>query len=224
MDVVKRNIESVGGAITVKTEPGLGSTFTVRMPKTVSTQILTGFIVVVDNKRYVISMERILRCFRPEASQIKSIEDRGECVVHNGQLLSVIRFRAICGTDYGSLKSLLDGILVVVQCQGTEFAIHVDSIEDVRQVVLKTVDGLEDTEIFQGGAVMGDGSVGMILDVDRFVEIGLNTSLSSRADIPAGGNGNSPGAIEVDAETVAAAVAAGTMRDERPEDEKEPGE
>ncbi len=221
MDVVKRNIESMGGAITVKTEPGLGSTFTVRMPKTVSTQILTGFIVVVDNKRYVIPMERILRCFRPEEQEVKSIEDRGECVVHNGQMLSVIRFRAVCGTNYGNLKSLLEGILVVVQCQGTEFAIHVDRIEDVRQVVLKSVDGLDDTEIFQGGAVMGDGSVGMILDVDRFVQVGLNTSLTSRGTLQDGGNGNSLLANQDESDLVQAAVAADTQHVENEGGQKE---
>ena len=76
MDVVKSAIETTGGRITVSSQPGQGSTFSVQLPKKISTQILTGFIVLVQGQRYIIPLERILRSFRPQPDAVSSMQNR----------------------------------------------------------------------------------------------------------------------------------------------------
>ncbi len=174
MDVVKRNIDNMGGDISVSTEMGAGSEFKVELPKTVSTEIIDGFIVVVDDNRYVFPMQNIVRCFRPEPSDIETVQGKGECVKTSSELIRICRLGECFDHQQGHQRdeNLQDSVLVVVETESQPLAICVDDIDGVRQVVLKDIDGLvEDNPLFRGGAVMGDGSVAMIMDVDQLIDI-----------------------------------------------------
>jgi two-component system chemotaxis sensor kinase CheA len=171
MDVVKRSIEAMGGSITVESQSGLGSTFKVQLPKTVSTQILSGFIVIVYGQRYVLPLDKILRSFRPEPDAISSVQGKGQCVMDGDRLLRICRLCDIFGLPAEARIPLHKGILVVVQSDKGDLALFVDEIEGVRQVVLKNIEGLpHDENLFQGGAVMGDGSIAMILEIDELAD------------------------------------------------------
>lgn len=171
MDVVRCAIEGMGGRIAVSSEPGRFTEFAVQLPKTVTTEIIDGYVVIVGGKRYVFPLKQVLRCFRPGASDIISVQGRGKCVRDGGQLLPVSRLSDRFGArreDHPGL-ALHEGILVVVETRDRPIAVHVDEIEGVRRVVLKDIDGLDGggSGLFLGGAVIGDGSVAMVVDVEQ---------------------------------------------------------
>ncbi|MDG5816634.1 ATP-binding protein [Chitinispirillales bacterium ANBcel5] len=170
MDVVKRSIEEIGGKIGVLSKPGEGSSFTITLPKTVSTQILSGFVIVVDGCRYVLPMERIVRSFKvtSEKNLIK-IQNKGICVKDSESIIPVFPLRELFYGDF--YKEYLKGIMVVVEGKRELISLYVDSIDGVRQVVVKDIEGLSCTNgCFNGGAVMGDGTVAMVIDIDQLVE------------------------------------------------------
>lgn len=174
MDVARRNVESLGGSIAVQTQQGQGSAFTLQLPKSVSTQIITGFSVIVEKRRYVLPLDRIHRCFRPAPEQIVSVQGKGKCVKDGDQVIIMSRFQNLCNGVWYDNADYTTGILVVVETKGGEHALHVDEIEGVKQVVLKEVDDFLNTEgIFLGGAIMGDGTVAMVIDIDQFVGLAL---------------------------------------------------
>lgn len=170
MDVARQNVEALGGKILVETEQGKGSVFTIQMPKSVSTQIITGFSVVVGTEHFIIPMNRIIRCFRPRKQDIVTVQNRGECVQQDGAVISISRFSKVCRVENARAQKLDEGILIVVESQKQMHALQVDDIEGVKQVVLKQIDKfLNEAEIFMGGAVMGDGRISMVVDVDQFI-------------------------------------------------------
>ena len=171
MDVVKRSVEAMGGRIDVASEPGKGTEMRVRLPKTVTTQILDGFIVVSDGGRYIFPLKSVQRCFRPTRTDFAPVSGRGLCVKDGGRLLRVMRLGERLGMVEGqrSALGLDDGILVVVEGAAQTVAVFVDAIEGVRRVVVKDIVGLAKMEkhLFAGGAIMGDGSVALVLDVEH---------------------------------------------------------
>ncbi len=173
MDVVRREVEARGGRITVASTLREGTEFRVRLPKTVSTQILTGFIVVIDERRYVLPLERVTRCFRLEADAACAVQDGVECVRDDDRFIRVCRLSQVFGFQAGRNSKLggVEDLLVVAEAKSGRIALAVDMIEGVRQVVLKKIKGLPlANAVILGGAVMGDGTVAMILDVDHLVE------------------------------------------------------
>ena len=181
MDVVKRSITSANGKITIETEPGQGTKFAIRLPKTVSTQIITGFLVKLADNRYVIPMDKVHEVFRPEPQQVSSITSRGQCVLRHGKLLPVVKLADIFEGSLASHSLIssqnrssssdekdIDGIMVAANAGNRPMAIYVDDVIGVQKVVLKELGRLEvNSQFYSAAAVMGDGTVAMVLDIDR---------------------------------------------------------
>ncbi|TWI74211.1 two-component system chemotaxis sensor kinase CheA [Desulfobotulus alkaliphilus] len=168
MDVVKTSIEQMGGRIAVETTKNQGSVFEIRLPKTVNTQILTGFIVVMEKTRYIFPMESIVRCFAPEEGEIVTIPRKGRCVQDRGDWIRVRRLTECFQPhkEKNRESDLPEGIVVVVESDTGRIAVHVDAIEGVQKMVLKEIQGLNmNDNFFAGGALMGDGTVAMIVHV-----------------------------------------------------------
>lgn len=166
MDVVKRNIEAANGKITIKTEQGKGSEFIIRLPRTVSTQIIEGFLVRIGANCYVIPMDKVQEVFRPEANDISSVTGRGQCVLRHDQLLNVIRLSDIFGEQSLSKVPNSSEIMVSANIRKKRIAFCVDEVLGVQKVVLKDLEGLElDSQLYSAAAVMGNGTVAMVLDI-----------------------------------------------------------
>ncbi len=165
MDVVRRHIEKLRGRIEIRSTPGHGSTFLLKLPLTLA--IIDGLVVGVGQERYIVPLFAVREMFRPTRETIWTVQQRGEMALVRGGLLPVLRlYRRFCVAPRS--EDPLQSVLVVVEVGGQRFCLLVDELIGKQEVVIKTLG-----ELFQnvagvaGGAILGDGRVGLILDVDR---------------------------------------------------------
>jgi len=169
MDVVKSNIDSAGGLISIETTPGQGTTSRITLPKNITTQIINGFIVGISNETYVLPLNKINESFVPKKSEISTVTGKGEVLNRRGQILPLIRLSNIIGGNVAK-----DGdddkeeVFIAIEINNKLYALVVDQIVGIHKVVVKSVTGLPTQEnIFSGAALMGDGTVSMIIDIDK---------------------------------------------------------
>jgi two-component system chemotaxis sensor kinase CheA len=169
MDVVKTGIESLRGRVEVASRPGAGSTFTIRLPLTMA--IADAMLVRVGEQRYLLPIVCIERSFRPEAGQMSTVTGRGEMVNLRGALLPVFRLHRIYNVP-GAVTDATKALLMIIQDQGRRSALMVDELLGQRQIVVKSLSGmLGHVPGVSGGAILGDGRVGLILDAAGLVRL-----------------------------------------------------
>jgi len=171
MDVVKRNVEAANGKIAVDSKPGGGTQCSMTLPKTVTTQIIDGMVVRQGSDRYVIPMDAVHEVFLPDIQGIGSVAGRGEYVHRHGELLPVVRLAAVLGDSRPPDQRHVDGIMVSTCIGKNRTAICVDDVVGVQQVVLKKLDRLRlQWRLYSAAAVMGDGTVAMVLNIDSVAQ------------------------------------------------------
>ncbi len=168
MDVVRRNITELGGRIEIESRLGEGTAFTIHLPKAVSVQIFDGFLVRVESERLVLPLRSVSESFRPTPDQVHTIVERGECVRRRGRVFPLVRCGEVLSLSR-ERRSVSEGIVVSIEVSsGRPAGLLVDEVLGVQQVVLREVEGLEVASgVYSGGAVLGDGRVAMVVDVER---------------------------------------------------------
>lgn len=171
MDVVKSNIERIGGTVDVQSEVGRGTTFKVKIPLTLA--IIPALIVSCVGDRYAIPQISLLELLRLEGEQARhGIEFIHGTPVYRlrGRLLPIVdlgdQLRGGTGSDHSSRIGRDVVNIVVLQADDRQFGLVVDDINDTQEIVVKPL-GLQvkDVPIFAGATIMGDGLVALILDV-----------------------------------------------------------
>ncbi|MGC1513393.1 MAG: chemotaxis protein CheA [Acidimicrobiales bacterium] len=171
MDVVKTNIERIGGTVDVLSEVGRGTTFKVKIPLTLA--IIPALVVTCAGDRYAIPQISLLELLRLDGDQAKQgIEFIHGAPVYRlrGRLLPIVdlgdQLRGGSGSDQGSRADREVVNIVVLQADDRQFGLIVDDINDTQEIVVKPL-GLQvkDVPIFAGATIMGDGLVALILDV-----------------------------------------------------------
>ncbi len=163
MDVVKRNIESLGGTVSIKTAPGRGTTFTLKLPLTLA--IIDGMTVRVGKEAYIVPLLSILESIQPKADGIKSVVGKGELITVRDACIPVVRLYEVFGNepDFTDPKK---AILLIMETEGEQVAVMVDEILGQQQVVIKSMEqNFRKVEGIAGATILGDGTVGFILDV-----------------------------------------------------------
>ena len=168
MDVVRSNIEGLSGKIEVQSVPGEGTTFTILLPLTLA--IIDGMLVGVGEDRYIIPTLSIRESFRPQPGMVSTIQGRGEVVSVRGRQTPLLRLGRYLGRPTRA-ASLEDAIIVVVESGEAARGLVVDELLGNQEVVIKSLgQTFRHQNLLAGSAVLGDGSVGLILDVDTLVK------------------------------------------------------
>jgi two-component system chemotaxis sensor kinase CheA len=163
MDVVKRQIETVKGRVDVASSPGLGTTFTLRIPLTLA--IIEGMLVRVGDASFTIPLLNIRESVVPRSRDVTVLSDGQEVVRIRGQLIPVVRLHSFYQIP-PQHEQLEKGILVVVEDGGQAVCLFVDELVGQRQTVIKGLSGyLGDVRGLSGCTVLGDGRISLILDV-----------------------------------------------------------
>ncbi len=169
MDVVQQSMRKVKGRVVIQSELGRGTTFSIHVPLTLA--ITDGMLVRVGNQRYIIPTVSISMSFRPEPEALKSVAGRGELVLLRGHPTPIFRLHRLFGIA-GAVETPSDGILVVIGEAGDACAILVDELLGQHQVVTKSLGrGVGPVTGVSGGAILGDGRVGLILDTAGFIRM-----------------------------------------------------
>jgi two-component system chemotaxis sensor kinase CheA len=170
MDVVKRNIESVRGRVEIASEPGQGTTFYVRLPLTLA--VTDGMLVRVGAERYVVPTTNIHMSFRPERGMLQTVGGRGEVVTLRGEVMPVVRLHRLFGVPGAEQDPTQALLMIVGDGRQRRSALLVDELLGQQQVVAKSLgDGIGAVGGVAGGAILGDGRVGLILDVGDIVAL-----------------------------------------------------
>ncbi len=163
MDVVKKQIEKLRGKVEIHSTLGQGATFVLKVPLTLA--IIDGLLVAVGSERYIVPIFAVREMLKPTAEMIATVENREEMVLVRGSLLPVVRLHRQFAVRPRS-DSLSDSLLIITEgARGKCFALVVDALIGKQEVVIKSLgDALHDIPGVAGGAILGDGRVGLILD------------------------------------------------------------
>lgn len=167
MDVVKRTIESMRGAIDVATVLGQGTTITLRLPLTLA--IIEGLLVRVAETRYVIPLTAVEECV--ELTEEDDVRSEGRSFLNiRGDLIPFLRLRELFGED-GQADRYQK--VVIVSTGDARVGLAVDQIIGSHQTVIKSLSKLHaDVASFSGATILGDGAVALILDIGHVVSFG----------------------------------------------------
>ncbi len=176
MDVVKKQIQKLRGKIEIKSTQGQGTTFYLKLPLTLA--IVDGLVVGVGRERYILPIYSVHEMFRPMENQVSTVQGRGEMVMVRNQLLPLIRLHRSLGVRPKN-EDVLQTLLIVAETEGRRFVLMVDEFIGKQEVVIKSLGAsIKNTPGVAGGAILGDGRVGLILDLEAIYD-----ERSSRAEI-----------------------------------------
>ena len=171
MDVVKRNIESIGGKVEIESTPGEGSSFNIRLPLTLA--IVDGMCVSVGEQVFVVPLVNIIESIQPTKEQVKFISNQRLLWIRD-EYWPILALHETMNID-DAISEPIAGVVVLIESSNKRFGILVDGLAGQQQVVIKSLEKhYRRVQGVAGATIMGDGSVALILDVE---------SLSSYVDL-----------------------------------------
>jgi two-component system chemotaxis sensor kinase CheA len=163
MDVVRRNIESIGGRIEIESSQGEGSAFYIHLPLTLA--IVDGMCVSVGDQIFVIPLLNVIESFQPTASQVKTLGNDKVLWIRD-QYWPLVSLTQLMQVDDG-ITEPTKGIVVLLESSKKRYGVLVDSLVGQQQVVIKSLEQhYKKVAGIAGATIMGDGKVAMILDAD----------------------------------------------------------
>jgi two-component system chemotaxis sensor kinase CheA len=170
MDVVKSNIQKLGGVIKLETEVGKGTVITIMLPLTLA--ILDGLDIAVGNMKYILPLSAIVESLQPTPEMIKKIGDGiQDLLMLREEFIPVVRLHQLFGIK-PKFDKLEEGMLIVVKSGSQKIAIFIDEFLQQHQVVVKPIDkNFRAVEGIGAATVRGDGSIGLIIDVVGLIEV-----------------------------------------------------
>lgn len=162
MDVVKRNIQTLGGRIEIESIQGKGTQISIRLPLTLA--ILDGLSVAVGDQTFIAPLNFITESLKPVAADIKTVRGSRQVVHVRGEYLPIIALHEVFGLQ-PSCTEIHQGILIILEAEGKKVAMFVDSLLGQHQVVIKSLENnYRRVKGISGATIMGDGRVALILD------------------------------------------------------------
>jgi two-component system, chemotaxis family, sensor kinase CheA len=169
MDVVMKNIENIGGRLTIESKHGKGSLFSIKIPLTLA--IISGMEVAVGQSRFTIPITLIREAFRPRGNQLIIDGNGHEAMMVRGECVEVVRLHRVFSLETG-IEDLQQGILILVENESKTYGIFADKLIGEHEVVVKPVpDYMGKVQGISGCTILGDGNISMIIDVAGLSEI-----------------------------------------------------
>lgn len=163
MDVVKRNIEGLGGRVELSAVPGKGTTVTIRLPLTLA--ILDGMSVSVGDEIFIVPLGYIMESLQPKNEDVKTVTGDGRVVNVRGEYLPLIGLHSIFNIR-PKTREPHEGILVIIESDSGKAALFVDELVGQHQVVIKSLEtNFRKVKGISAATIMGDGRVALILDI-----------------------------------------------------------
>jgi len=164
MDVVRKHVQKMRGRIDIQSKKGAGTTFFIKLPLTLA--IIDGLVIGVGQERYIVPIFAVREMFRPVAESVKTVQGRSEMVLVRNTLLPVVRLHRKFNVQPKTAE-ISEGLLIVAETSGKAFCLMVDEFIGKQEVVIKSLgEQFKQVAGIAGGAILGDGRVGLILDMD----------------------------------------------------------
>lgn len=170
MDVVRRNVQALGGRVQVMSTPGKGTRFTLVIPLTLA--VLDGMVVAVGCEKYILPLTSIVESFRPGRSQIRTIPGGGEVVSIRGEFVRLIHLARVFGVTE-AVADPCQGLVVLIElANGGKLGVVVDELIGQQQVVIKSLqDNYDPVPGISGATILGNGRVALIVDIEELTRL-----------------------------------------------------
>ncbi len=171
MDVVRTNINALNGSINVDSTVGEGTVITLKIPLSVTLQVIKALHVQVGSANFIISLDEILESLRPMPEELSTVEGRGLVLNRRGQITPLIKLYEIFNLD-PKHPNPEDGLVVMVETPVGRYALLVDTVMGQQQVVVKELGAqFKRLSFLSGSALLGDGGLGLVLDAGGVVNL-----------------------------------------------------
>lgn len=168
MDVVRKHVQKLRGRIDIQSKAGQGTQFLIRLPLTLA--IIDGLVIGVGEQRYILPIYAVREVFRPAAEALSTVQGNDEMALVRDRLLPIVRLHRKFGVKPRS-EDPCEGLLVVTESETKRFCLLVDELVGKQEVVIKSLgETLKNVAGIAGGAILGDGKVGLIVDIDGLVQ------------------------------------------------------
>lgn len=169
MDVVRRNVNELGGSVSVQTKAGAGSVFTITLPLTLA--IIDGLTAAVGAESYIVPLVSVVESLQVKREQITRLGAAREVFRFRDEVLPIIPLHAAFGCT-GAISDPCDGIVIVVEGDGARAGLLVDALLGQQQAVIKSLEtNYRRVQGLSGATILGDGSIALIVDVAGLVRL-----------------------------------------------------
>ena len=166
LDVVRKNIDQIRGKVDIQSEPGKGTTFTIRLPLTLA--IIDGFVTSVNEERFIFPFHAIDEIVVPERAQLQEMSDGEYFLLNRGQHIPLIFIERILHSR--EIKKTENVIIIIVSLENHQYGIAVHEVLGKQEVVIKSLNSiLRRFDLFSGGTIFGDGSIGFVVDIEAMI-------------------------------------------------------
>jgi two-component system chemotaxis sensor kinase CheA len=171
MDVVNKKIQKLRGHVEIESIPGRGTCFFLRMPLTLA--IIDGLVIGIGRQRYVVPIFSVREMLRPSTDMVFTVEGRQEMALVRNNLLPVLRLYKRFNLQPRS-EDPAECLLIVAEAAGRSFCLMVDELIGKQEVVIKNLgESIKNIPGIAGGAILGDGRVALILDLEGIFRGGV---------------------------------------------------
>ena len=168
LDVVKMNLEKIHGKVEVRSKEKEGTSFRIRLPLTLA--IIDGFVTRVGEERYIFSFNLIKGIVVPNGENVRRMED-GEVILYDRERhIPVIFTEELVGGRMAEKKAG-EYVILLISYEDSLYGIAVDEVIGKQEIVIKSLNEvLREMNLFSGGTIFGDGTIGFVVDIDEFIK------------------------------------------------------
>jgi two-component system chemotaxis sensor kinase CheA len=167
MDVVWKHLHRLRGRVEIHSTPGSGTTFVLRLPLTLA--IIDGLVVLCGGERFIVPIFSVREMFRPARDAVFTVQGKGEMILIREHLLPLVRLKRRLALASG-IDDPCEALVIVGESEGRQFCLLVDALIGKQEVVIKNLGpAFSSIRGLAGGAILGDGRVGLILDLADLV-------------------------------------------------------